>query len=172
MLGFRNRCICCGRVFAYSYLEKMRGQPGWMCIHCMGHDVMPEIASTMLVRRTTCAICNKPTSSTGNFCYWCMKKAHPPTLMLMTNMQGLYNPNTDNIEQYMDIKDFELCGWLVREVKESLDSDSRIFFLEYYGKRRCDRVRNYPYFTKDQQQCVVPSCTQINPLSMVGMMGF
>jgi len=170
-LGFRSRCVECGRVYPFSFLERTKSGEGWLCIHCLKKDTLPESYESMLVRAGSCFACNRPVNSTARFCYWCMKKAYPPTLMLLNGRDGLYNPATDSTEMYMDIADFELCGWFVREIKQS-DTKNSVFFLEYYGKRRCARVRNYPYFTRDQQECVVPSCTQINPLSMVGMMGF
>ena len=86
-------------------------------------------------------------------CLTCKLKLCPPTMsFLKLGAAGmLYNIAADEYECYMDLDDFEKCGWFIRRKTISPDDKNRIvvhYYLEYHGNILCNRCKQtvFPSF--------------------------
>jgi hypothetical protein len=63
----------------------------------------------------------------------------------------LYNVDEDEYECYMELSDFENCGWFIRRKTIALNDKGQViirYYLEYHGRTICGRCKKtvFPSF--------------------------
>ena len=105
------------------------------------------------------------------YCSKCILEHDPPKLKLNQIGDGrLWNRDTRKYEDWMQLADFEACGWFVRKQKvtqkHTLAYDEIEYELEYYGTRICRRCTDrYEFSPHKYRKCTNVLCTMddMNP---------
>lgn len=121
----------------------------------------------------TCLICGKNKVAifhAGMVCSTCMRLHNPPRMTLIRFEQGnyrrLWNVEIGVYEEIKDINDLtEFCGWICRSKQETLyrvdpKVEATVYHLEYFGKVKCGRCVDYPYFESDDH-CLSSACEKV-----------
>ena len=114
-----------------------------------------------------CTKCKKHVAFTytrpeGPVCLNCKLQVTPPTMsFLKLGAAGmLYNLEEDEYECYMDLADFEQCGWFIRRKTIGPNDRNQIvvtYYLEYYGSKLCNRCKQ-TVFPSFYTECTDSTC--------------
>jgi len=125
-----------------------------------------------------CIKCEQPTdvsytTKEGPICLHCKLKIDPPvmTFSKLGAAGMLYNVHDDEYECYMDMEDFETCGWFIRRKTISVNSKKQVeanYFLEYHGNTACGRCKERT-FPPSYPRCNDTTCC-ISRSKYTGMM--
>lgn len=112
---------------------------------------------------SNCGVSTKFINYSGSdyrlLCNKCKMEENPPIIILESRGLSAYYWNIlkGESEVYMSIDDFIKCGWFLRKktIYESIKNKFRkvVYLLEYYGKLRCRRCKDYKYFPEDMTKC-------------------
>ena len=97
-------------------------------------------------------------------CEKCMLELNPPQIELEITSAIIWNRTQKRFENTFTLKDFEECGWFLREETTSIPVQkiprviSATILFEYFGKYKCLRVLNHKYFSLSMPVCCMTSC--------------
>ena len=102
-------------------------------------------------------------------CKVCKLELVPPRLELKEYSGHLWNITQNKFEENFTIKEFSLCGWFLREQTEEIPTarlprrdKTATYTLEHYGKVKCIRLPDYPFYYDDMSECVTSKCRDIH----------
>ena len=114
-----------------------------------------------------CTKCKKHVAFTyvrpeGPLCLNCNLELNPPTMaFLKLGASGmLYNLMNDEYECYMDLEDFQNCGWFIRRKTIAANERNQVvatYYLEYYGNTVCNRCKQV-VFPSFYTKCTDSTC--------------
>ena len=98
-------------------------------------------------------------------CKICKMNLFPPSIQLRQHSNYLYNITQSKFEKDFTLNQFAKCGWFMREQREETPAirvprykKTIIYTLEYYGKTRCIRISDYPFYYDGMKRCTASTC--------------
>jgi hypothetical protein len=99
-------------------------------------------------------------------CNKCIRAHNPPYMTLMKFLQGsyrmLWNLEVGAYEKFQQVEDIVECGWFIRSKQRTSYGQTYaiVYHLEYFGKAKCGRCVNYPYF-EGGRDCLPDICKEL-----------